>query len=448
MDWRNLSDPFRNKQPSDYRNDRSQRRLVVCPCGDPLCSFGPQETQEAARRGEINPEDLRRATAEARNEPVRPNDYRGGTFMIDYAREEPRQNKLAELREKVKDWIVPAPTQSFDDIIGNEAALEQLRDAIRAPVEEKDLYEAYGMSMPKGALLSGPPGCGKTMFAKAAACEMKKLYKKDVEMISVSGPELQSPFVGVTEGRIKDIFTFAREYNKVNKHPLLVFIDEAETLFPDRTGRVRRVAPWEESQVAAFLAEMDGMQESGAFVLLASNRPEVIDSAILRDGRCDFKITIARPTAAALEGILVKNFTGIFTNEPEADLVFAAIESLLDPHKVLFDLRQLMTQAEDWFAERGFTLKDETSIKKMHTMKSRNFMFEHILSGAMAASIPGRAKRYAFSRDRKAQTRTGVTTADVVAAVTDLFEENKKLEHAFAMQEFLSELEQELENIK
>src|SRR5204863_180748 len=157
--------------------------------------------------------------------------------------------------------------------VGNEAALEQLRDAIQAPVKHKELYQAYGMKMPKGALLSGPPGCGKTMFARAAASEMKRLYGEATEFISLSGSELQSMFIGETEARIKAIFTYAREYKAHHGHPLLVFMDEAEVLLPDRTGRIRRVASWEESQVATFLAEMDGMQESGAFVLLATNRP-------------------------------------------------------------------------------------------------------------------------------------------------------------------------------
>src|SRR3546814_18700976 len=87
-------------------------------------------------------------------------------------------------------------------------------------------------------------------------------------------------------------------------------MDECEVILPDRTGRVRRLAPWEESQVATFIAEMDGMQESGAFMLLATNRPEVIDHAVLRDGRCDFKITVKKPTAEAVEVIVRQNFQG------------------------------------------------------------------------------------------------------------------------------------------
>jgi SpoVK/Ycf46/Vps4 family AAA+-type ATPase len=338
-------------------------------------------------------------------------------------------------RKEVEKWLAKAPDQSFDDIVGNDEALSQLREAIQAPVKHKDLYAAYGMKMPKGALLSGPPGCGKTMFARAAAAEMKRLYGDKAEFISISGSELQSPYVGMTEGYIKAIFTFAREYQAYHKHPLLVFMDEAEVLLPDRTGRVRRVAAWEESQVATFLAEMDGMQESGAFMLLATNRPEVIDQAVLRDGRCDFKITVKRPTIEAIETILRKNFDGVFLGETSIDqVVFAAVESLADPHKVIADMHAIGFDAE--------ALKvDEFRLKEFG---HRHFLLEHILSGAMAAAVPSRAKRYAFARDKETGIAKGVTVADVLSAVNDIFQENKGLDHSFALDEFKRELSEEL----
>ena len=144
---------------------------------------------------------------------------------------------LVSARKAVEEWLVKSPEQDFDDIIGNDDALSDLKDAITAPVTHKELYDAYGMTMPKGAMLYGPPGCGKTMFAKAAACQMQKLYGGGKEFISVAGAQLQSPYVGVTEGHITAIFAFAREFKAHYGYPLLVFIDEAEVLFPDRTGR-------------------------------------------------------------------------------------------------------------------------------------------------------------------------------------------------------------------
>ena len=285
----------------------------------------------------------------------------------------------AQARKAVADWLVPTPTTEFTDIIGNDEALGQLRDAIQAPVKYAELYGAYGMKMPKGALLSGPPGCGKTMFAKAAAAEMRRLYGGSAEFLSISGSSLQSMFVGETEQRIMAIFKFAREYRAYHGHPLLVFMDEAEVMLPDRTGRVRRVASWEESQVATFLAEMDGMQDSGAFVLLATNRPEVIDQAVLRDGRCDFKITVKRPSKEALEGILSKGFAGILKADDVSidQLVFAALESFMDPHKVILEAHMI-----------GASLTRDGQVQTKD-LKGRSFLLEHIVSGAIAE--PGQA---------------------------------------------------------
>lgn len=443
------------------REDMEMRRYSICACGDPMCGGSDAEAQEAARRGLFSEEDrenMRRMAGEARERGTDRFNYAGrpespSSPFVMYGSTAPIEQedediaRLDELRDAVEEYIVEAPDVGFDQIKGNEEALEQLKDAIRAPVEHKELYELYDMDMPKGALLSGPPGCGKTMFAKAAASEMSKLYDTDVEMISISGGSLQQPFVGVTEKLITAIFAFARQYRKVKGHPLLVFIDEAEVLFPDRTGRVRRVAPWEESQVATFLAEMDGMEECGAFVLLASNRPEVIDSALLRDGRCDFKITIKRPNAEALEAILRDRFKGIFSEVKEDELVFAALESFLDPHKVLLDFHDMVRSMEEFFAARGYKIEDPKSLERLRRLKRQRLTFEMIVNGAMAASVPMRAKRLAFSRDKANGTMLGVIADDVVKAVSGIFEENKGLEHAYAMREFMAEVEAELKEI-
>lgn len=468
----NYNDPFDPRNPRSFLEaamrdlgrggmfrlepvkDIEMRSYQVCACGDPMCGGSSAEAQDAARRGAFSREDLERMRNMAREyqREGRPTfNYAGRPEIAapSYAIEQEDEDiaRLDELRDAIEEYIVEAPSVGFSDIKGNEEALEQLKDAIRAPVEHKELYELYDMAMPKGALLSGPPGCGKTMFAKAAASEMSKLYDSEVEMISISGGSLQQPFVGVTEKLITAIFAFARQYRKVRGHPLLVFIDEAEVLFPDRTGRVRRVAPWEESQVATFLAEMDGMVESGAFVLLASNRPEVIDSAVLRDGRCDFKITVARPTPEALEGILKRNFSGIFTKVPEEELVFTALEAFLDPHRVLLDFHDMTVAMEEWFRARGFEVKDEKSLARLKTLKRQRFTFDMIVNGAMAASVPMRAKRRAFSRDKAAGTKEGVTAQDVLLAVADLFEENKGLDHSYALQEFMKGVDAELKEI-
>lgn len=442
-DWKKFGSAYdpahggKNKLPPEQEAKRSSPdQYQLRGCGDPDCgACNAEVAYERARSGASRPSSNFFMTGRGGGSGVEAairqslEGLIGREFIMRMDTGEVRPAKPAglppsyvEARKEVEDWIIKAPEQAFEDIVGNEEALEQLRDAIRAPVEHKELYEAYNMKMPKGALLSGPPGCGKTMFARAAASEMRKLYGEAVEFISISGSELQTMFVGQTEAYIKSIFTFAREYKNYHGHPLLVFMDEAEVLLPDRTGRVRRVAPWEESQVATFLAEMDGIQESGAFMLLATNRPEVIDQAVLRDGRCDFKVVVKRPTQEAIQVIVEKNFDGVLLGKGEKvkDLVFAAVESLFDPHKIIVEAHLVGINFE------------EQEIK--HDQK--HFLLEHIISGAMAASVPRRSVRYAFARDKAVGKANGVTVADVVKAVNDIFEENKGLDHAFALNEF------------
>jgi SpoVK/Ycf46/Vps4 family AAA+-type ATPase len=445
--WGSPYDPlFGGKRQRDVSKQEAERRQhQLRGCGDPGCNIcNPETASLGGSNMAINSypyggrsSDTRAAYEELRNMMLSSYDWGdGGSANRTANSATPRvPASFTKARKEVEAWIVTAPEQAFDDIVGNEEALAQLRDAIEAPVVHKELYEAYGMKMPKGALLSGPPGCGKTMFARAAASEMKRLYGGEAEFISISGSELQSMFVGETEGRIKAIFTYAREYKAHKGHPLLVFMDEAEVLLPDRTGRVRRVASWEESQVATFLAEMDGIQESGAFVLLATNRPEVIDQAVLRDGRCDFKITVARPNREAVETILRKNFSGVLLGKEDLEaLVFAALESLFDPHKVILEAHAITVALK----AEGFDVDQ----------KDKHFLLEHIISGAMAASIPARAKRHAFTRDKADGVARGVTSEDVVRAVGDLFNENKALDHAFALQEFQREFLAEIQAAK
>lgn len=439
-DWKKYGSPYdpgymgKSKRPQEQKA-QDQERYQLRGCGDPSCAMCNPET--AMSIGRLNEDVIRRLMGASAD--------RGGVFSIsldDFARlsgsAQPKSgppSSYVEARKNVEQFICKVPSQDFTDIIGNEEALEQLKDAIQAPVVHAELYKAYSMKMPKGALLYGPPGCGKTMFARAAASEMSRLYgskDKEFEFLSLSGSELQTMYVGQTEAQIKALFVFAREYKEYHGYPLLIFMDECEVILPDRTGRVRRVAPWEESQVATFIAEMDGMQESGAFMLLATNRPEVIDQAVLRDGRCDFKVEVKRPTREAVEVIIRKNFEKEPLHTVGLDeLVFAAVESLYDPHKIIQPHRALFPDFDK---------------QEMKDVLIRHFCLEHILSGAMAASVPQRAKRHAFSRDKLSDSITGIGVDDVVKAVNDLFEENKELEHSFAIEEFRDEFLKDANN--
>ncbi|MBB3608618.1 SpoVK/Ycf46/Vps4 family AAA+-type ATPase [Rhizobium sp. BK602] len=328
----------------------------------------------------------------------------------------------------MKDYLLEVNhATAWDDIVGNDTARAALVEAIEEPKLHPELYDYYGMRTPKGVLLYGPPGCGKTMFAKAAAAAVGRVYGAKAEVLVVNGPQIQSPYVGKTEETIRAIFKFAREYAAHHKHPLTVFFDEAEVLFPDRTGRARRVMPWEESQVAQFLAEMDGLNTMGAFVILATNRPEAIDEALLRDGRCDRKIKVERPNRAAVEHILLKALDGAPSGDSINDLVMAGVESFFNPHYVIRDAHIIAGQ----ITADGPQVARDIAV---------NFCLEHIVSGAMVVGIVQRAKSLAFARDRKTGERSGLKTADMLAAVKQVFDENKTLDHAFAMREWIESM--------
>lgn len=332
-----------------------------------------------------------------------------------------------DARELVERYILKDKhTTGWDDVVGNDDAKQALLEAIEEPTRAPELYAHYGMTPPKGIVLYGPPGCGKTMFAKASAAAMSRIHGKEVDVLVVQGAELQSPFIGITEMIIKNIFTYAREYKAYNKHPMVLFIDEAEVFLPDRTGRARIASSWEQSQVAQFLAEMDGMKELGAFIILATNRPEMIDEALMRDGRCDRKIKVRRPDQVATEVILRKTLAGLPLAEGVTldEIVMVAAESFFNPHYILTSGNIV----HGFLSEKG-----EPQVENIHAL---NFCLEHIVNGAMVTGVGNRIRSRAFRRDRDAGTVTGARPEDVVGAIKEIYEENKKLEHAYAMQEF------------
>jgi SpoVK/Ycf46/Vps4 family AAA+-type ATPase len=337
-------------------------------------------------------------------------------------------------REAVKEFLLAVDHRTaWDDIIGNDAARAALVEAIETPKQHPQLYAHYGMTPPRGVLLYGPPGCGKTMFAKAAAAAVGRVHGAKAEVLIINGPAIQSPYVGMTERKIREIFAFAREYQAHHQHPLTVFFDEAEALFPDRNGNGhgRPVYRYEESQVAQFLSEMDGLNAMGAFIILASNRPEMIDEALLRDGRCDRKIKVERPTRDAVEHILRKSLLDAPKAAAIDALVMAGVESFYNPHHVIQEGHILVARIGRGSAGGAPELARDIAV---------NFCLEHIISGAMVAGTVRRAKSRAFARDRLTGVASGLQVDDMLAAVNEIFEENKPLEHAFAIREFIEGL--------
>lgn len=330
--------------------------------------------------------------------------------------------ELSEARKAVEKWIIPASSQSvkWDDVIGNSRAKEELRDAIEASTRDADLYRFYSMTPPKGVLLWGPPGCGKTMFGKAAASAVADLFGRESEMLLLNGAEIESPILSIAGQRIAAVFRYARLYRKEHGVPVILFIDEADALL-----RSRARYPISTEVVAQFLAELDGLKDLGAFVILATNQPDEIDEALLRDGRCERKIRVERPDQSGAVAIL-KSALGdpADWHASAAASCEAVIDRLYSPDYILRVLVNPESRA------------------------NHHFLLSHIVNGAMIVGLLSRAKALAFRRDREAGTRYGLTEADLFAAVDLIFEENKGLNHDFAVREFVKDVALPAEALK
>lgn len=190
----------------------------------------------------------------------------------------------------------------WSDIGGIKSQMEKIRDAVESPFKYKKYYNHFGLKSPKGILLYGEPGCGKTMIAKAIASFLLRdqQLSKD-SFIYLKGGELLNPYVGVTESRIKAIFDNARANFRKTGQKSVIFIDEAEAILPVRGSRTS--SDVDSTIVPTFLSEMDGFNENETFIILATNHANRLDPAVIRPGRIDLHVEISRPTKSDTEEI-------------------------------------------------------------------------------------------------------------------------------------------------
>ena len=324
----------------------------------------------------------------------------------------------SEVEELVLEEV---PDVNYEDIGGLGAQIEQIRDAVELPFLHKDLYAAHQLKAPKGILLYGPPGCGKTLIAKAVANSLakkvtEKTGNKDGKsyFLNIKGPELLNKYVGETERHIRLIFQRARDKASEGT-PVIVFFDEMDSLFKTRGSGVS--SDVENTIVPQLLSEIDGVEGlENVIVIGASNREDMIDPAILRPGRLDVKIKIQRPNALGAAEILSEYLTcDLPINEDDLAIHKGNREATV---KFMIDkaVEQMYNESEqNRFIEVTYANGDKEVL-----------YFKDFSSGAMLENIVSRAKKAAI-KEFLANNKKGIRVEHLISACLEEFRENEDL---------------------
>jgi proteasome-associated ATPase len=344
----------------------------------------------------------------------------GDTVLMD-----PRSGLLLERlpRPEVEELVLEeVPDISYEDVGGLDNQIEAIMDAVELPFIHRALFEEYKLPAPKGILLYGPPGCGKTLIAKAVANSLSKKVSQVTGkpaarsyFLNIKGPELLNKYVGETERQIRLVFQRAREKSEEGV-PVIVFFDEMDSLF--RTRGTGISSDMESTIVPQLLAEIDGVEAlKNVIVIGASNREDLIDPAILRPGRLDVKIKIERPNEDAAAQIFSRYLT------PDLPIAQDEVQSLGGGDR-----------------EKAIRIMIERTVEAMYrTDESNRFLevtyqngdkeimyFKDFSSGAMIENIVRRAKKLAIKR-AIVQGERGICTDDLLASIQQEFKEHEDL---------------------
>jgi proteasome-associated ATPase len=352
---------------------------------------------------------------------------RGGDSLL----LEPRSGYVYERipKAEVEELILEeVPDISYHDIGGLSTQIEQIRDAIELPYLHADLFREHQLKPPKGVLLYGPPGCGKTLIAKAVANSLAKQVAAKTAadggagngqegksfFLNIKGPELLNKYVGETERHIRLVFQRAREKASEGM-PVIVFFDEMDSIFRTRGSGVS--SDVENTIVPQLLSEIDGVEGlENVIVIGASNREDMIDPAILRPGRLDVKIKIERPDAEAAKDIFSKYVLKELPLHPDdlrehGDSVQSTVDAMIQRTVE----RMYSESEENRFLEVTYANGDKEVL-----------YFKDFNSGAMIENIVARAKKMAI-KEFLDTGQKGIRVAHLLAACVDEFSENEDL---------------------
>jgi proteasome-associated ATPase len=337
-------------------------------------------------------------------------------------------------------YLDDVPELPWEKVGGQETALQAIKDAIELPLLHVDLFKKFQHATPKGFLLYGPPGCGKTLIGKATAYNLTKQLSEKTGagmreyFMHIKGPEILNMWVGESERQVREIFATAREKRREGFMPF-VFIDEAESILGTR--RASRYSNILSTLVPMFCSEMDGIESlDDAVIILASNRADLIDPAILRPGRIDRKIKVNRPNREGARDV----YRIYLTDDLPYDGVLG---------KEAENIGEAISRLIERFVDWQFAKREENKFLEVTLRSGRKEVLyrSDLISGAIIASIVERAKAIAIKRAIATQQPEGIRETDLQLAFNAEYVENDIFPSSDVTEDWLKLIDYEPENV-